>query len=268
MFRDSIRANSASLYLRNEETGDFVLVASVEYPEVLTTNLAYRSVGGLTAWVAKAGKPLMVNSPDEVNAHPSHVGKWDNVQWNNPLFQNVLAVPLKSRDDTTIGILKAENKIADDHGFSQVDISIGESFARTAAIALELRQKNIQLRRFIYAFVLMPFDSSFNDIYQYGLKRPIEELGITCERVDEIQYVGGVLDQVFKCIESARFIVADMTGRNPNVFYEVGYCHAIKKDVILCTQSTEDIPFDLRGYNHIVYEKKIAFLEETLRLPT
>jgi hypothetical protein len=125
--------------------------------------------------------------------------------------------------------------------------------------------KNATLRKFIYAFVLMPFDSSFEDIYRYGIKQPIERLGVRCERVDEIQYVGGVLEQVFKCIDRARFVVADMTGRNPNVFYEVGYCHAIKKDVILCTQSVEDLPFDLRGYNHIVYQGKIKVLEEAIR---
>jgi hypothetical protein len=111
----------------------------------------------------------------------------------------------------------------------------------------------------------MPFNTLFDDIHQYGVKKAVESLGITCERVDEIQYVGGIMDQIFKCIERARFIIADMTGRNPNVFYEVGYYHAIKKEVILCTQSEEDIPFDLRGYNHIVYGGKISVLEEALR---
>ena len=56
-----------------------------------------------------------------------------------------------------------------------------------------------------------------------------------------------------------------MTGRNPNVFYEVGYAHALQKEVILLTQDADDIPFDLRVHNHIVYEGKIMRLQELLR---
>jgi hypothetical protein len=142
---------------------------------------------------------------------------------------------------------------------------MAESFADLAAMAITLRRDKENLAKFVYAFVLMPFGPEFNDVYRYGIKKPMAELGITCERVDEIQYVGGILDQVFRSIERARLIIADMTGRNPNVFYEVGYCHALKKDVILCTQSADDIPFDLRGFNHIIYDGRIGLLESALR---
>ena len=48
-----------------------------------------------------------------------------------------------------------------------------------------------------------------------------------------------------------------MTGRNPNVFYETGYAHALGKHVILLTQEAKDIPFDLKHYQHIIYAKRI-----------
>ncbi|MBF0539640.1 MAG: hypothetical protein HQL03_15465 [Nitrospirae bacterium] len=59
-------------------------------------------------------------------------------------------------------------------------------------------------------------------------------------------------------------IIADMTGKNANVFYEVGYAHASGKEVILLTQKAEDIPVDLRNFNHIVYDGKLYILKEEL----
>lgn len=57
---------------------------------------------------------------------------------------------------------------------------------------------------------------------------------------------------------------ADMTGRNPNVFYEVGYAHAKKKPVILTTQKADDIPFDLKHHRHLIYGDKITDLRSKL----
>lgn len=263
-FTDSVDCQSASLFLIDEQRNQLMLAAAVGYPADLVGQPMYQVGEGLTGWVAQTGKILNLKSAQEAASHPYWLGKYDSLQWSNPLFKGVMAVPLIGKLGEVLGVLKAENKKEGQAGFTEADLVEIESFARTAIIALQLRKTNEQLRRFIYAFVLMPFSEQFDDIYRFGIKRPIESLGITCERVDEIQYTGGVLEQVFKGIERARFVVADMTGRNANVFYEVGYCHAIKKDVILCTQSAEDIPFDLRGYNHIVYDGKIAVLEEAL----
>lgn len=115
-----------------------------------------------------------------------------------------------------------------------------------------------------YVFVLMPFDDAFDDIYKFGIKAACEEAGAYCERVDEQIFVENILDRVYNQIAKADIIVAEMTGRNPNVFYETGYAHALNKRVILLTQNTEDIPFDLKHYPHIIYEGKIARLRTEL----
>jgi hypothetical protein len=79
----------------------------------------------------------------------------------------------------------------------------------------------------MFAFVLMPFDPKFDDIYKLGIKETAEKLGITAERVDEqIFYKENILERIYNQINIADFIIADMTGRNPNVFYETGYAHA------------------------------------------
>jgi hypothetical protein len=60
------------------------------------------------------------------------------------------------------------------------------------------------------------------------------------------------MEDVWTGILSAKVIIADITGRNPNVFYELGV--AIGKDVIIITQNLDDIPFDINRYRCIQYE--------------
>lgn len=115
-----------------------------------------------------------------------------------------------------------------------------------------------------FAFVLMPFASEFDDIYKLGIKAACQEAGTYCERVDEQIFQENILERVFNQIGKADIVVSDMTGRNPNVFYETGYAHALGKHVILLTQHTDDIPFDLKHYPHIIYEGKITKLKEEL----
>jgi nucleoside 2-deoxyribosyltransferase len=113
----------------------------------------------------------------------------------------------------------------------------------------------------------MPFRKDFSDIYKLGIKGACEEAGCVCERVDE-QYVDGnkiILHQVFEQIEKADIIIADLSGLNPNVFYEVGYAHAYKKEMILLTQNEEEIPFDLQSYRYETYSlNNISELKEEL----
>jgi nucleoside 2-deoxyribosyltransferase len=116
-----------------------------------------------------------------------------------------------------------------------------------------------------FCFVLMPFDSRFDDIYNLGIKETCDQAGAYCERVDEQFYQGTILDRIYNQIAKADFIVADMTGRNPNVFYEVGYAHALGKRTILLMKDASDIPFDLKHYPHVIYGDRIGVLRDGLR---
>jgi hypothetical protein len=62
------------------------------------------------------------------------------------------------------------------------------------------------------------------------------------------------MDDITRSIEKAKIIVADLTGRNPNVFYEVGIAHTLNKTVLLLAQNIEDVPFDLRHRRVLLYE--------------
>ncbi len=115
-----------------------------------------------------------------------------------------------------------------------------------------------------FVFVIMPFAESFDDIYEFGIVGAAEDAGAYAERVDHQVFQEGILDRTFNQISKADVIVADMTGRSPNVFYEVGYAHALNKVVILLTQDADDIPFDLRHQQHLIYAGKIGLLRNQL----
>jgi hypothetical protein len=105
-------------------------------------------------------------------------------------------------------------------------------------------------------FIMMPFGSNdLNDVYEYFLKPAIEaHCHLLCERGDDVFGSNVIMDDIRRSIEKARVVVADLTGRNPNVFYEVGIAHTLNKDVLLLSQSMSDVPFDLRHRRVLVYD--------------
>jgi len=109
-----------------------------------------------------------------------------------------------------------------------------------------------------FVFVVMPFDSSFDDLYQLGIKPACENAGAFAERVDEQIFQESILQRIYNQISRADVVVADVTGQNANVFYEVGYAHALGKSVVLMARELADIPFDLKHYPHVVYGGSIV----------
>jgi transcriptional regulator with AAA-type ATPase domain len=110
-----------------------------------------------------------------------------------------------------------------------------------------------------YCFILMPFEEE-NDmqvVYKDHVKKVVEnKCALRCERVDDIYGVSGIMQSVWESINKAKIIVADLTNRNPNVFYELGIAHTLGKPVVMITQSMDYVPFDLRHLKCIVYEYK------------
>ena len=102
-------------------------------------------------------------------------------------------------------------------------------------------------------FVLMPFLDSLRPVYEDHIKPIVEAVGLRCVRADEIVGTAAITKDIWEHICRARVIVADLTGMNANVFYEIGLAHALGKDVILLSQSMDDVPFDLKMLRCIVY---------------
>ncbi len=77
--------------------------------------------------------------------------------------------------------------------------------------------------------------------------------GLRCRRADDIWENPAIIQDVVSLIDRSRVVICDCTGRNPNVFYEIGIAHTLGRDVILITQSESDIPFDLRHLRYVKY---------------
>ena len=105
-------------------------------------------------------------------------------------------------------------------------------------------------------FIIMPFGSEeLNIVYDDFIKPSLENnCSLICERGDDVFGSNVIMDDITRSIEKARIIVADLTGRNPNVFYEVGIAHTLNKDVLLLAQNIEDVPFDLRHRRVLLYD--------------
>lgn len=117
-------------------------------------------------------------------------------------------------------------------------------------------------------FVLMPFSERLKPVYEDHIKKVVVSLGLECQRADDIFLNREIIEDIWESINQARILIADLTGKNPNVFYEVGVAHTVGKSVILITQRIEDVPFDLRHLRHIQYKftpKGMGAFEDRLK---
>ena len=119
-------------------------------------------------------------------------------------------------------------------------------------------------------FVIMPFGSSSRDqdgkrkldqIYSAWIKPTVESVPIpgretetlTCHRADMEVRPGDIITNIVEHLVTSDIVIADLTGQNPNVFYELGVRHSVRNNTILISESIDDIPFDLRGLRAIAY---------------
>jgi len=134
-------------------------------------------------------------------------------------------------------------------------ISLLRQFALRANPIWEGREFDVERD---YCFVLMPFSEDYDvqRVYNDHVKPVVERCKMRCERADDIHDISGVMQSVWESMNRARLVIAEMTGRNPNVFYELGIAHTLGKPVIMITQSMDHVPFDLKHLRCIVYDYK------------
>lgn len=100
--------------------------------------------------------------------------------------------------------------------------------------------------------VMMPFAAEFDPVYA-KLRDTVASAGMRCQRADDIWEHDHVIQDVVTLICRASVVICDLTGRNSNVFYEMGIAHVLARDVIMITQSAGDVPFDVAHIRHVRY---------------
>lgn len=103
-------------------------------------------------------------------------------------------------------------------------------------------------------FVIMPFSEKMTPVYDDHIKKVCDKIGLDCKRADLIFNTESIVNDIWSLIHSAQIIICDCTGKNPNVFYELGIAHTLGKKTICITQNSDDIPFDIKHLRYIQYE--------------
>jgi hypothetical protein len=157
--------------------------------------------------------------------------------------------------------------------FSTADVSqeeaprkdqVSEHDEGTKFIAQE-RPKAISRKSLDTCFVMMPFGTWFDRYYKEIYQPAISSADYDPKRADELFSSGSVVEQIWEEIRKASVLLADLSNRNANVFYELGLAHAIGKPVVFTAGNIDDVPFDLRHLRVIVYDVREPNWSEKLR---
>lgn len=125
----------------------------------------------------------------------------------------------------------------------------GNSFLSNLGVSDNIELKKNQV------FVLTPMNKKFHEDYLW-VKESFLKHRFLSVKGDDVMVQSNLLSHIIKEIASSRFIVANISGRNPNVFYELGIAHALGKDVLLIARNENDITFDLSSSQVIIYSNQ------------
>lgn len=115
------------------------------------------------------------------------------------------------------------------------------------------------------AFIIMEFNNNeLENLYKYGIEDILNKKGITPKRVDKYEFKGRITDEILQNIITSKFVIAECSASNKNVFFEIGYALGNNKKIIFLVDDSKNIPFDLKDYKFIIHKKSIDNLKEQL----
>jgi hypothetical protein len=146
------------------------------------------------------------------------------------------------------------------------DVSDSSDLASSSRQAKPVGAQDRRVREFLdICFVMMPFGGWFDRYYQEIYIPAVKDAGLEPIRADELFSTGSVVEQIWEQISKAKVLLADLTDKNPNVFYELGLSHAAFKPVVFTSARVDDVPFDLRHLRVIIYETREPEWAQKLR---
>lgn len=210
-------------------------------------------------------RDAVVNAPviSDVYGHYRGENLPDTQFFHNALVDSFGVPPDKVAEFQEIFLesLKSADLLTEVDGKQRVlDVSHGAAVTGTRSATLKKLEKTVKVDAGDSCFVMMPFALPHGDYYTKIYKPAIEKAGLRPVRADaDIFGTGKIIDQIWSGINAARVLVAELTTRNPNVFYELGLAHALEKPVVLVSSNEADIPFDLKHIRVIYYDMTDPF---------
>jgi hypothetical protein len=196
-----------------------------------------------------------INCQDIVDDHERLLR---SLSWGDPDYEgNVLEVLKQMTDRDPKNLKNIKEYLA--HKNSQVTVSEFISTAHTN----ETPKRLISFSPQVFdvptkpvndklVAVMIPFKREFDEPFE-KIKKACEELGLECLKASDIWQNSTFIQDIFELIFTSKIVVADFTGKNPNVFYEVGIAHTLGKTVIPISQAMADVPADLGHHKVLTY---------------
>jgi len=218
----------------------------------------------------KALRDAVLTAPEisEVYSHYRGENLPDGQFFENALVDKFGIPAEKIGEFTSIFItsLQAANLIEEKDGKRRIlDVAGGPNQSPSVPDTLKKISQGVKIATGDSCFVVMPFAAPIGQYYQHIYEPAIQKAGLKPVRADtEIFGTGKIMDQIWSGIKAAKVLVAELTSRNPNVFYELGLAHALQKPVVLVSSNAEDVPFDLQHIRVIYYDVTDPFWGQKL----
>lgn len=197
------------------------------------------------SWIESFSSFIHEIDPKGENYSDSLAAQWYSAKWytgNYPRTNDEYNIVLAQRLEVINSLMNGKTKI----------VKCKNNFMNTNSV---FHKRGLPLQD-NFVFILMPFTEKWSDyIWKEEIKpivEGIEEYHLICKRADDL-YGRDIVQDIYESILTASVIIADITNRNANVFYELGIAHTLGKEVILLAQGEEYIPFDLNRFRHCIY---------------
>ena len=248
---------NAVLFVGTVPLGDFGYQDVREFARLSLANLSIAAPQTESVLVTLHGVNYFL---DEIESFESEIAGFVDAINTDEFPEALLSIKVVDKDPGRVDRLKvALDKLLPDGVIPLSPTDPSTYINATSAGTLRSVGYNSASKPFV--FVAMPFAEKMDDIFYYGIQQPIKNAGFLCERADKLSFIGDIMERVKDRIKRASFIVADLTGSNPNVYLEVGYAWGLGRPTILL--SSEKIEFDVRGQRCLFY-KSIKDLEQKL----
>ena len=215
-------------------------------------------------------RQAVLNAPKISDVYKHYRG--ENVP-DEPFFGNALldnfGIPKEKHDEFKSVFFESldDSKLTEVRGQKRrvLDVSTGAGIEADTAGTLKRLEKAATVEAGDTCFVMMPFAEPIGAYYKSVYEPAIKKAGLRAVRADDDMFsTGKIVDQIWSGIHVAKVLVAELTGRNPNVFYELGLAHALQKPVVLVSSNEKDVPFDVQHIRVIYYDTLDPFWGDKL----
>jgi hypothetical protein len=268
-----LEADIAICHAYDQKTDTYTLVADTDL-EFITENRK-PSQYGPTRTITNTGEKRLSN-----NALVENTPFRDSEYTKEKKLQSTIGFPCK-KDDEITGILYV-NYFKPNQITSEV-IKRGEHLAHRAGVAIYNARRSQEQERLLTRllsivdktavvtnpifgpprpdegdlpdiFVITPLKDELKPVFRQ-IKKVATELKLTCKKGDDFHNAKDIREDIWAAICHSQICIADYTGKNPNVFYEIGIAHTIGKSVILIAHSSDfELPFNIKPMRAIPYD--------------